>query len=114
MVFVGPGVTFLNDRYPIRKAAEEMVVQGASIENNVSIGGGCTIFPGVTIGEGALIGGGAVVTKDVPPWTVAYGVPARHYEMPEGLREGNRPEFMFPQLDLWGPHADPSWPEEGL
>jgi acetyltransferase-like isoleucine patch superfamily enzyme len=113
MVFVGPGVNFLNDRYPIRRRAEDMVVKGAIIEDNVSIGGGCTIFPGITIGEGALIGGGSVVTKDVPPWTVAYGVPARHHEMPQDLRGGNRPEFMFPQLDMWGPHRDPSWsPEE--
>lgn len=86
-----------------------MVVQGATVEDNVSIGGGCTILPGITIGEGAFIGGGSVVTKDVPPWTVAYGVPARHYDMPADLRSGNRPEFMFPQLDLWGPHDDPSW-----
>jgi acetyltransferase-like isoleucine patch superfamily enzyme len=112
-VFVGPGVTFLNDRYPIRKPAEEMKVQGATVEDGVSIGGGCTIFPGITIGEGAMIGGGSVVTKDVPPWTVAYGVPARHYEMSTALREGNRPEFMFPQVDLWGPYKDPTWqPEE--
>jgi acetyltransferase-like isoleucine patch superfamily enzyme len=106
-VFVGPGVTFLNDRYPIRKPGS--VVKGATVEDNVSIGGGCTIFPGITIGEGAFIGGGSVVTKDVPPWTLAYGVPARHYEMPADLREGNLPEVMFPQVDLWGPHEDSSW-----
>jgi acetyltransferase-like isoleucine patch superfamily enzyme len=111
-VFVGPGVNFLNDRYPIRRSAEDMVVKGPAIEDNVSIGGGCTIFPGITIGEGALIGGGSVVTKDVPPWTVAYGVPARHHEMPSDLKGGNRPEFMFPQLDVWGPHQDPSWSAE--
>jgi acetyltransferase-like isoleucine patch superfamily enzyme len=111
-VFVGPGVNFLNDRFPIRRSAAEMVVKGATVEDDVSIGGGCTIFPGITIGAGALIGGGSVVTKDVPPWTVAYGVPARHYDMPADLRGGNRPEFMFPQLDLWGPHSDPSWSAE--
>jgi acetyltransferase-like isoleucine patch superfamily enzyme len=112
LVFIGPGTNILNDRFPIRRTADTMVVQGPTIENNVSIGGGCTIFPGITIGEGALIGGGSVVTKDVPPWTVAYGVPARHYDMPDDLRCGNRPEFMFPQSDLWGPHEDPSWSPE--
>jgi acetyltransferase-like isoleucine patch superfamily enzyme len=109
MVFVGPNTTLLNDRLPIRMPAEAMVVKGPTIEDNVSIGGGCTILPGVTVGKGAFIGGGSVVTRDVPPWTLAYGVPARHYEMPESLRGGNRPEFMFPQVDLWGPHEDPSW-----
>lgn len=108
-VFVGPGTTFLNDRYPLRKPASQSVVKGATIENDVSVGGGCTIFPGITIGEGAFIGGGSVVTKDVPPWTLAYGVPARHHELPEELRHGNRSELMFPQTDLWGPRTDPSW-----
>jgi len=41
------------------------------------IGSRVTILPGVTIGEGAVIGAGAVVTKDIPPWTIAFGVPAR-------------------------------------
>jgi acetyltransferase-like isoleucine patch superfamily enzyme len=109
MVFVGPNTTLLNDRNPIRMPAGTQVVKGPTIHDNVSIGGGCTILPGVTIGEGAFIGGGSVVTKDVPPWTMAYGVPARHYEMPESLQGGNRPEYMFPQVDLWGPHDDPSW-----
>jgi acetyltransferase-like isoleucine patch superfamily enzyme len=36
-----------------------------------------TILPGVTIGEGAVIGSCALVTKDVPAWTIATGVPAR-------------------------------------
>ena len=112
-VFIGPGTNFLNDRHPIRKPREEMIVEGPTLEDNVSVGGGCTIFPGITIGEGSLIGGGSVVTKDVPAWTLAYGVPARHYEMPADLRAGNRPEFMFPQLDVWGPHQDRSWtPDE--
>ena len=41
---------------------------------NVWIATGAIILPGVTIGEGAVVGAGAVVTKDVPPWTVAYGL----------------------------------------
>lgn len=41
------------------------------------IGSRVTILPGVSIGEGAVIGAGAVVTKDIPPWTIAFGVPAR-------------------------------------
>lgn len=47
------------------------------IENDVWIGANALIMPGVTIGEGAVIGGGSVVTKDVMPYTVVAGVPAR-------------------------------------
>ncbi len=43
----------------------------------VSIGEGCTILPGVTIGDHAVIGANAVVTKDIPPYAVAVGNPAR-------------------------------------
>lgn len=47
------------------------------IENKAHIGIGAIIMPGVTIGEGAIIGAGSVVTKDIPPYTVAVGIPAR-------------------------------------
>lgn len=45
--------------------------------NKAWIGFGCIVLPGVTIGEGAVIGAGSVVTRDVPPWTVSVGNPAR-------------------------------------
>ena len=47
------------------------------IEDNVWIGAGAIILPKVKIGEGAIVGAGAVVTKDVPPFTVVAGVPAK-------------------------------------
>jgi acetyltransferase-like isoleucine patch superfamily enzyme len=47
------------------------------IKDGAHIGIGAIIMPGVTIGEGAVIGAGAVVTKDVPPYSLALGVPAR-------------------------------------
>lgn len=47
------------------------------IKDGAHIGIGAIIMPGVTIGEGAVIGAGAVVTKDIPPYTLALGVPAK-------------------------------------
>jgi phosphonate metabolism protein (transferase hexapeptide repeat family) len=48
-----------------------------TIGHDVWIGHGAVIMPGVTIGNGAVVGSSAVVTKDVPPYTVVGGVPAR-------------------------------------
>lgn len=47
------------------------------IDDDSDLGIGCVVMPGVTIGRGAQIGAGAVVTRDVPPFAVAAGVPAR-------------------------------------
>lgn len=48
-----------------------------TIKDGAHIGIGSIIMPGVTIGEGAVIGAGSVVTKDIPPYCVAVGVPAK-------------------------------------
>ena len=87
-------------------------VEGPKIEDHVTIGGGVTICPGVTIGRKSFIGAGAVVNKNVPPETLAYGVPARHYPLPELLSGGNLPEYLLPQTDLWGAQVDQSWERE--
>lgn len=59
-------------------AAVEDVVRGAIIvEDYVFIGPRVIILPGVTIGKGAIVGAGAVVTKDVLPFTIVGGVPAK-------------------------------------
>lgn len=73
-VFIGPRVTFLNDKYPPSKGESW---QGVTVQPGVSIGGGAIILPGVTIGRNARIGAGAVVTRDVPSGSVHCGVPAR-------------------------------------
>ena len=84
-VFLGPNATLLNDPYPIRK---EVDLVGPTLEEGVSIGANATVLPGVTVGEGAFVASGAVVTADVPPKTLAVGVPATHRELPADL-EGN-------------------------
>lgn len=107
-VFIGPGCTLLNDKYPMRQTT---VLQGPQIEDHVSIGGGVTICPGVTIGKNSFVGAGSLVNKDIPPNTLAYGVPARHQPIPDDLAAGNLPELMLPQTDLWGAQSDDSWRE---
>jgi len=83
-VFVGHGVMFTNDVYPratnedgsAQSEADWQVVE-THVERRASIGSNATILAGITIGEGALIGAGAVVTKDVAPFAIVAGVPAR-------------------------------------
>lgn len=88
-VFVGPRAVFTNDRYPLRRR-EDYQVEGPVLENDVSVGANVTLLPGVRIGEGAMVAAGAVVTRDVPPWTLAVGSPARLRELPEALRQPNK------------------------
>src|SRR4051794_35053849 len=83
-VFVGHGVMFTNDLHPRAINADGSLQTDADwtmvptlVKARASIGSNATILAGVTIGEGALIGAGAVVTKDVPPYAIAAGVPAR-------------------------------------
>jgi acetyltransferase-like isoleucine patch superfamily enzyme len=75
-VFLGPNVVFTDDPHPACPRYLECVL-GATVEDDVSIGGNSTIMPGVRIGARALIGGGSVVTRDVAPDTVVAGNPAR-------------------------------------
>ncbi len=75
-VFIGPNVTFTNDKYP-RSKKYPGSFQLTQIAKSVSIGANATILGGITIGEYAMIGAGAVVTKDVPAFALLYGNPAR-------------------------------------
>jgi UDP-2-acetamido-3-amino-2,3-dideoxy-glucuronate N-acetyltransferase len=82
-VFVGHGVTFINDMYPratavggaIQTEADWMCIP-TIVKRGSSIGSGSTILAGITIGENAIIGAGSVVTKDVPRDTIVAGNPA--------------------------------------
>lgn len=74
-VFVGPNVTFTNDKRPRSKVYPSEFLK-TTIRRGASIGGGAVILPGITVGAHAMIGAGAVVTKDVPDNAIVYGNPA--------------------------------------
>ena len=83
-VFVGHGVTFINDRFPRAtaddgslKTDDDWTCEATLVKRGASIGSGATLLGGITIGENATVGAGSVVTKDVPPDTTVAGNPAR-------------------------------------
>jgi acetyltransferase-like isoleucine patch superfamily enzyme len=82
-VFIGHGVTFINDSYPRATTAGQLQteadwqVETTLIKKGASIGSGATILSRVTVGENAIVGAGSVVTKDVPANAIAAGNPAR-------------------------------------
>lgn len=85
-VFIGPKAVLTNDPYPVRRDVD---LVGPVIEDGVSIGANATLLPDVTVGEGAFVAAGSVVTRDVPPDTLAVGTPADHRPLPEELTPEN-------------------------
>ena len=75
-VFVGPNVTFTNDKFPRSKKYPEKFFETV-IHSGASIGANATLLPGIIIGANSMIGAGAVVTRDVPPNAIVIGNPAR-------------------------------------
>lgn len=78
----GPGAKVLGSEHTgdpsdVPVIQTDLVIKPVRVGKWADVGVNAVILPGVTIGEGALIGAGAVVTKDVPPYAVAAGVPAR-------------------------------------
>jgi UDP-2-acetamido-3-amino-2,3-dideoxy-glucuronate N-acetyltransferase len=79
-VFVGPNVTFTNDKYPVSKSYPP-IVEKTVLRNGCSVGAGATILPGIEVGSFARVGAGAVVTKNVDPYTLVFGNPAKLQRM---------------------------------
>jgi len=83
-VFVGPHVCFTNDLRPRAvnpdgslKSGDDWVLSETHVRQGAALGANSTIRCGITIGEWAMIGAGSVVTRDVPPYGLVYGNPAR-------------------------------------
>lgn len=76
-VFVGSSVTFTNDRVPRSRCKPEEFLK-TKVEEGASIGANSTIIGGLTIGKCSFIGAASLVTKNIPPFTMWYGSPAKH------------------------------------
>ncbi len=79
-VLIGPNVGMYSGNYsidPEERAQGALIGGRITVEDKVWIAGDVKIVPGVTIGEGAVIGCGSIVTRDIPPRTVAAGNPCR-------------------------------------
>ena len=83
-VFIGHGVTFINDPYPRAttpdgglQTEQDWKVERTVVKKGASIGSGATLLCNVMIGEKAIVGAGSVVTKDVPANAIVAGNPAR-------------------------------------
>jgi acetyltransferase-like isoleucine patch superfamily enzyme len=97
-VFIGHNVTFINDVYPRATTSAGQLQTEADwvcgktvIKQGASIGSSATLLCGITVGEHAIVGAGSVVTKDVPPYTIVAGNPARILRMIEKEKHDESP-----------------------
>jgi len=96
-VFIGHGVTFVNDMLPratnpdgSRKTEADWTLVRTRVCKGASIGSGATILGGLSVGKYALVGAGSVVTRDVPPYAVVAGNPAqvlRYLDIPDAAEQ---------------------------
>jgi len=85
-VFIGPCACFTNDRYPLRTDYE---LKGPVINKGASIGANSTFLSGIEVGEGAMVAAGAIVTRDIPPYYLAIGAPAKMKPLPKHFKTLN-------------------------
>jgi len=77
-VFLGPSMVFTNVINPRSAVNRKEQYKKTLVEKGATIGANATIVCGITIGQFAFIGAGAVVTKNVAPYSLVVGNPARH------------------------------------
>lgn len=104
-VQIAPNVSIYTAGHPLHPDSRNSGYEYAlpiTIGDNVWIGGNVVICPGVTIGDCAVIGAGSVVTRDVPPWTVAAGNPCRVLrQITEADRDFYYQDRKFDVDDYW-------------
>jgi acetyltransferase-like isoleucine patch superfamily enzyme len=102
-VFIGHGVTFINDTYPRATNSDGQLqseadwsVEPTIVKKGASIGSGATILANVMVGERAIVGAGSVVTKDVPADAIVVGNPAKvvRYLAASAIRSVEESEFF--------------------
>lgn len=76
-VFCGPSMVFTNVYNPRSLIERKDEYRDTFVKKGATLGANCTIVCGITIGEYAFVGAGAVVNKDVPPFALVAGVPAK-------------------------------------
>jgi len=105
-VYTGPMVklvavnhVFADPDRPIRE--QGITAQGIVVEDDVWLGAGVTVVDGVTIGRGSVIGAGAVVTTDIPPYSIAIGVPAKPVKDRRQLQSNSKQDasIFFGELE---------------
>lgn len=103
-VFCGPSMVFTNVINPRAFIERKNEYRKTLVKKGASIGANATIVCGVTIGEYALIGSGAVVTKDVPPYALMVGVPAKQIgwvcKCGVTLKKQNEDKYFCPECHL--------------
>ncbi len=105
--WIGPSVITLATLHPPCPKYEECAKHDpVTIKKNAKIGGNVTLTPGVTIGENSLVGAGAVVTKNIPPNSVAVGSPAR---VIKGIDELECKEPYFSKAYEWEDKNRKEW-----